>query len=444
LDFNFVNFFIAIGLGALIGLEREFEIQRKNRPDIAGLRTFVLMALFGAISGFLAMNVFDSNFLLITFAGLALLITVAYAMLSKSIKDRILGITTEVAAFATFILGVMCVVGYSLQAVIVSIVVVIFLALKKPMHGFVKRIKLNEIYATLKFAVVTLLILPFLPNINYTPMDIPILSKIIEVAPFLSTEVAKQLNVFNPFKIWLMVVFISGISFVGYILIRIIGAGKGLGMTGLLGGLVSSTAVTSSMSLESKKTTKIIFPFVLAVIIACSTMFIRVLIEVLVVNASLLKYTVPILIMGIAGFLGAFFVWTKIKKEPSKEVEFKSPFTLAPALKFAVFFAFILFISKAGSIFLGAKGIYIAAFVSGLADVDAITLSMATLAGAGDISAAVAAIGITIAAMTNTIVKGGIVYLFGASDFRKKTIVILGITVFLGFLSILIFLLPQI
>jgi len=433
-----------VGLGALVGLEREFEIQRKKRPDFAGLRTFILIALFGAISGAVSHQFLESySFLIAAFSAMAALVIAAYFIMVYLFK-RTGGITTEVAAIITFVLGVMCAIGYRLEAVILSIVVVMFLALKTPMHGFVKKIKTAEIYATLKFAVVTLLILPFLPNINYTPMDIPLLSKIIEVTPYLSVEVAKQLDVFNPFKIWLMVVFISGISFVGYILIRMIGAGKGLGITGLLGGLVSSTAVTSSMSLESKKTTRIILPFVLAVVIACSTMFVRILIEILVINASLLKYAViPMITMAAVGFVSSFIVWKMIKKQETKKLEFHSPFTLAPALKFAVFFAFILFISKFGNIIFGAKGVYIVALVSGLADVDAITLSMATIAGAGDISGLVATIAITIAAIVNTIVKGSIAYIFGGMHFKKKTMLILGAIVLLGFLSILIFLVPQ-
>lgn len=429
---------IAVGLGALIGLEREFEIQRKKRPDFAGLRTFILISLFGAVTGFLSFGILKSpTLVIVAFISIVVLIFAGYLSLVLIFKQDAIGMTTEVAALITFILGFMCIIGYDLEAIIISIVVVMFLALKEPMHGFVKKIKVSEVYATLKFAVVTLLILPFLPNVNYTPMDVPVLSKIIEVSGMFPVETIRQLNVFNPFKIWLMVVFISGISFVGYVLMRIIGAGKGLGVTGLLGGIASSTALSSSMSMESRKTSKVVLPFVMAVIIACSTMFFRIIVEVTVVNPNLLKLVlIPMVTMGFAGFFASFILWRRIKQQRVEYIELSSPFTLGPALKFAAFFVFVLVISKLGNIIFGAKGVYLAAFLSGLADVDAITLSMATISSAGEISLFVATFAITIAAIVNTFVKAGIAYLFGSESFRKWVLLILGIIVACGLLSI--------
>ncbi|MBU0461393.1 MAG: MgtC/SapB family protein, partial [Nanoarchaeota archaeon] len=444
MDFSiFLNFLVAVGLGALVGMEREFEIQKLNKVDFAGLRTFVLISLLGAVSAYLSTVVFGSyTFFFIAFICLTILMVASLVSLIFETKERDFTITTEIAAFLTFCLGAMCILGHMMAAVILTILVFVFLTLRKNVHEFVQKIHVDEVYATLKFAVITLLILPFLPNVNYTPMDIPVLGRIIEVAPFLSVEIAQRLDVFNPFKIWLMVVLISGISFVGYILIRTIGAGKGLGLTGFLGGLVSSTAVTSSMSVESKKLERIIYPLVLAVIVACSTMFVRVFIEILFVNAGMLKYAaVPLLVMGISGFVAAFLVWQKITKEHTKSVEFKeSPFTLGPALKFAVFFGFVLLVSKFGYILFGTKGIFIAALLAGLADVDAITLSMATLAATGDISALIATVAVTIAVATNTVVKAGITHFFGARAFSRKVMTILGIVLGLGLLSLVFFL----
>jgi uncharacterized membrane protein (DUF4010 family) len=435
----FINFLIAVALGALVGMQREYEIQTNQRKDFAGLRTFSLISLFGATASFISMNVLNSSiFLYVTFGSVMLLIVAAYIAMVFHFKENEIGITTEISAILTFLMGALCLLGFALPAVIITIIMVIFLAMKKPLHRFASKIKIDEVYATIKFAVITILVLPFLPNVNYTPMNIPILSKIIEAAPFLSVEIAKQLDVFNPFKIWLMVVFISGISFIGYLLIRVVGTGKGLGLTGFLGGLVSSTAVTSSMSLESKKNSKIVYPFVFAVIIACSTMFIRVIVEILVVNSSLLRFAlIPMFTMGAAGFIAALIVWKKYNKNHIKNIEFDSPFTLAPALKFALFFAFVLFIAKFGYVMFGAKGVYIAALLSGLADVDAITLSMATLALAGDLSGVVATIAIAIAAMTNTVVKAGITYMFGGNKFRKATLTIFGIVVGVGLISLI-------
>lgn len=422
----------------MIGSEREFEIQKQKKPDFAGVRTFTLIALFGAIAAYLSLKVFESSYFLIAgFIALIALITASTKIVINELKNPI-GITTQVSSFITFILGIMCVTGYKFEATIISIVVLIFLALKEQLHGFIRKIKTGEIYATIKFAVVSMLVLPFLPNVNYSLMDIPYLSKLIEVTKIIPISIAQQLNVFNPFQIWLMVVLISSIGFVGYVLIRIVGTEKGIGLTGLLGGIVSSTAVSIHMAVESKKEERVVLPFVLAVIIACSIMFIKLLVEVLFVNASLLKTVfIPLIAMCITGFISSLIVWRMIKHSKPRKINFKSPFAFMPAVKFGLFFAFIMIISKLGNITLGNQGIYIAAFISGLADADAITLSVATLASLGDISAMVASIAVVIGAITNTLVKGAIAYFSGAAEFRKRVLFIVLIIIFVGILAII-------
>ena len=433
----FSNFLIAIALGAMVGFEREIAQLKSVAKELAGLRTFILISLLGAITGYLA-NVSNSNTLFIVALAGVFFITIAGYTVTSFIYKKV-GATTEVAALLVFLFGAMTTTGFRELAIIFTIIVTVVLAIRPILAGFVKKVETAEIYATLELAVISLVILPFLANKSYSPLDIPILTDIIKVMPFFSIETVAQLAVFNPYKIWLMIVFISAISFTGYISIKIVGAEKGLGLTGFLGGLVSSTAVTTSLAQESKRTTAVFRPFVLGVVIASSTMFLRVMLEVLVVNSSLIKFVaLPLGVMALTGFIAAFIVWNKEKKEHAKKIDFKSPFALLPAIKFGLFFAFVLFAAKLGQILYGSKGIYLASLLSGLVDVDAITLSMSSLALTGDISSKVAVTAITIAVSSNTIVKGGIAYLFGAREFGLMIIKIFGLILLLGLASTLL------
>ncbi len=427
----FKGFLVAIALGALIGLEREMEQQTLKRQDFAGLRTFTLITLLGAITGFLSRTVFNSYmFVIIVFLSLAALGIISYYVLSNIQKK--IGATTQITVMLAFVLGVMCTIGYASMAIIFTVIIATFLAFKGKLHGFAKKIEKNELFATIEFAIVSIVVLPFLPNKNFSPMDIPYISKVISSIPSISTSFVSQINVFNPYKIWLMVVFISGLSLVGYLLIKYIGTKKGIGMTGFLGGLVSSTAVSSTMSAESKKHKRYVNPFVFATVIASSMMFIRIIIEVLVINNKLLLYVfVPMFVMAIVGLIAAIIFW-KNTKNPEHDIEFETPFALAPALKFGLFFALVLVVAKIANLLFGNAGVYVASLLSGLADVDAITLSMASLAAAGDLTLKTAGIAITIAAASNTIVKGFIAYLFGAKEFAKKIILVFSIIPILG------------
>lgn len=230
-----------------------------------------------------------------------------------------------------------------------------------------------------------------------------------------------------------MVVFISGIGYIGYILIKTIGAEKGIEVTGFLGGLISSTALTSSFAIESKKINYLSIPLAIGVVIACSTMFFRIILEVLVLNSELLiGITLLLGSMGLIGLITAFYLYKKVKLNHIKKIKFDSPFTIGPAIKFSILFLFVLFISKLPSIIFGNSGIYFVSFLSGISDVDAITFSLAKLAKQNAISNTSAQIGIVIAAIANTIVKAGIAYYFGSKKFSKQIIIIFSIILIIG------------
>ncbi len=407
---------ISLLLGALIGAERERSQKniKIDSKDSAGIRTFVLITMLGYFSAYIN-NGYIDYFLVSTFIGLITLIITSYTY-QAYIRDKN-GLTSELAAISSFLIG--CLTFYeSTYAVILGIVVALILSGKKYIHNFINKINQEEYYATLKFAIIAFIVLPILPK---EPLD--------------------SWGVLNLYNIWLMVVFISGISFIGYILTKIIGINKGIGITGLIGGLVSSTAVTTSMSNQSKKNPKVVLPFVLAIIAASGMMVIRVLIEVSVLNHNLIIYLVKTLgIMIGINLVILFIIWIKPhKKDIDHILELESPFQFIPALKFGLFFLFILsLIALANHTNIGESGFYITALISGLADVDAITISMSQLANKNPEMLQIATKTITIAVIANTIVKGVIVYIFGNKNMAKYVIAsIISITIG-GIIGILI------
>ncbi|MBU3912776.1 MAG: MgtC/SapB family protein [Nanoarchaeota archaeon] len=429
----FINFLLAIGIGAILGIEREIVHQKKKITDFAGIRTFILIAILGFLLAYITINLFNSfSAFIVGFAAFMILVIASYVILAM--KTGRVGATTEITAIITFLLAAIVTLDITknlrLIAIIIAVIVASLLALKENLHKFARSVQTTEVYAAIKMAIISIVILPFLPNKAYTMLDIPVLREIIAIFPK-TIPLIQQINVFNPFRIWMMVVFISGLSFIGYILVRLIGTNRGIGLTSMLGGLVSSTAVTISLS-EKSKESKANSPLAFGIILASSIMFIRVLIEVSVVNNSLLKFlAIPLGAMALAGLVIAFIISRNSKSEKTKKVEFKNPFALWPALKFGLFFVFILVVSKLLFILFGNSGILIAALVSGLADVDAITITISTLA-LGSLDAKIAIIGIILAVAANTVVKGAITRIMGDNGLAKKVTIAFLIILIIG------------
>lgn len=411
-DFGLLeNFIIALVLGALIGLEREYARYRHRGHEYAGIRTFPLISLFGALSAYLGATV--SPYLLI--AGLLIIgamIIIAYFNVTKASRLAV-GATSEVAGFLAFFIGILCYYGEFGLAISLTVIITIILYARSVLHHFAEKIKKEEMGDTLKFVLIAFVILPLLPDKGYGPYGL-----------------------FNPHSFWLMVVFVSGISFVGYILLKWFGE-KGIALTGITGGLVSSTATTISFAQRSKKERPIYKALILGVILANSIMFVKVMVEVFAVNRNLfLRVFIPLLILLIISLVVSYFLWKKAKYVKGK-IELKSPFTLVPALKFAVIFAVILAAVELAKIYLGSNGVYLASFLAGLADVDAITLSLSELAKT-TLDETVAVKGILIATLTNVGIKGGLAYFMGGKEFGKTILVFYSFLIILGLAIILI------
>jgi uncharacterized membrane protein (DUF4010 family) len=399
------KFLISIALGTIIGTERQISQTQPGEKEAAGLRTFALITLLGTLLAHLSQLY---PYLILVGAGAFISLVVACYWRASS---EHMGMTTEVGLIIAFLLGVLCYMETNL-AVMLTIVVTVILAVKKSVHSLIEKISEEELLDSLKFGLIALVVLPLLPNRTIDP-----------------------LNVLNLYKIWLLVVFISGIGFVGYILMKVFGAQSGTGLTGIMGGVVSSTAVTVAMSHRSRESPAILFPALFATTIAHAIMFPRILLEVFVVNRELLyQQLFPMGAMMVTGVAVSVYFWSK--RIPSKiDVDVKDPFNLTPALKFGVFFAFVLVVSKVAAIYLGDLGIYATSLLSGLADVDAITLSMASLAGT-EVSHDLAVDAITLAAISNVIAKTGMAAFFGSRKFRKYMILTSAAVMVVGFVII--------
>jgi uncharacterized membrane protein (DUF4010 family) len=346
-------------MGSLIGLERERNHGKGMLHEFGGIRTMALVSTLG----FLIYDVFFATPVLFAlFTGAYLLLLVASYVMS-SYQNKTSGATTEIAGFFAFLIGILVGMDQELYATIVTLLLVLTLYFKDPLHNFAHRIGKEEFYDTIKFIVVAFVVLPLLPNAVFGPLD-----------------------VFNPYEIWLVVVLISSISFASYIAIKLVGPKKGIGLSGFLGGFISSTAVSMSFSELSKRNLKVVNPFIFAILIASSAMFIRVIITVSILNPDLVSYVyAPLLGMALTGFILCAYYWFKKGGQPMKSVSaeslhLKSPFQLTSAVKFALFFAAMIFISKFAVTYFGSNGIYFTAFLSGLVDVDAISVSMASSA----------------------------------------------------------------
>jgi uncharacterized membrane protein (DUF4010 family) len=339
---------------------------------------------------------------------LGILIAVAYFFGARRGE---LGLTTEVSALVTILAGALCYWEYLALAAAIAVVTTVLLSLKLEMRTFARRLTREDLYATLKFAVITAIVLPVLPNQAFGP---------------------PPLDVLNPYKIWLMVVLISGISFLGYVLIKVVGSRQGIGLTGLLGGLVSSTAVTLSFAQRSQEESELAKPFALAITVAWTVMFSRILVEVAVLNLRLLSVLwVSMAAAGVAGLAYCVYLYFSQRTDKEGDVSLSNPFELGPAIKFGLIYAAILLFSKAAQTYLGETGVYLSSIVAGLTDVDAITLSLAQLSQEpGGVEVSTAARAIVLAAMSNTAVKGGIVLVSGAPALRR--------TLLPGFLLILV------
>lgn len=394
---------IGVGLAALIGLERE---QSESGGTFAGSRTFPLFALYGAL-----ISAFFPRILSLAVGALVVPLTVAYA--GKVWYEQDIGLTTLMAALLTTILGAMTMHSETgaIIAIIVGGTVTVLLSVKDPIHEFANQIEETERLASAKFILVVLVVLPALPD---RPLD--------------------SLYGLNPRFIWLMVVFVTGLGFGAYVLAQFLKPEQSIAVTGVIGGFVSSTATTVSMAEKTVENETLYHVCAFAVVTASIVMFPRALIEIAVVNPTLLpSVAIPLGVMSVVGIVAAgVLYWLTTSDETIESEELKNPFRLQPALLFGVVFAVVLLVSEHAHELLGTSGVYAMAFFSGLADVDAMTITLSRLAAEGTISTQVATTGIVIAAIANTLVKAVLAWFLGTQRLGRLVSIVLGVVIVSG------------
>lgn len=395
----FLRFAAALAIGFLIGLQREYASGEHSRRLTAGERTFALISLAGALAAMIGDLLGSPLVLAMVIAAVTVFTGIGHAANSFMLKR--VGTTTEVAILVALMIGVLCYYDYVTLAAALGIGVTVVLNLKLTTDRFVQALTQTDITAALQMAVISIIILPILPNRSFW---------------------AEPLDVLNPFNIWLMVVFISGISFLGYVLLKFTRPEQGIGLTGFLGGLVSSTAVTLSLAKRSKgeQGEAITRSLGFAIVLAWAVMFLRVLVQVWVVNRELLRVVWgPIMAAGVVAMgYSAYLYFQQRRAETSGEVEFSNPFDLATAVRFGGFYALVLLASRTAQMLFGTSGVFTSSILSGLVDVNAITLSMAELSRTGSLTEEVASQAIVLAVMSNTLVKGLMVIVLGNHRLR--------------------------
>jgi len=394
----FYRFGAALAIGVLVGLQREYAYGGSDEELFAGVRTFGLIGLLGCTAALVASELASPWGFVGVVVPMGALVVVAHFIGAWRYEGT--GLTTEITTLLTILAGALCYWDYLALAAAIAVVTTVLLSLKPEMHAFAQRITREGVYATLKFAVVTVIVLPVLPNQTYgwPPLD-----------------------VLNPYEIWLMVVLISGISFLGYVLIKLVGPRQGISLTGLLGGLISSTPVTLSFAERSREEAELAKPFALAITVAWAMTYLRVMVEVATLNASLLsKLWPPLLASAVIGLAYSAYLYLQQRTDEEGEIFYSNPFELGTALKFGFLYAVVLLLSKAAQVYVGDTGVYLSSAISGLPDADAVTLSMAQLSrGGGGLDVTTAARAVVLGVMANTAAKGAIVLGGGASGLRR-------------------------
>ena len=378
---EYIKIFIAIIIGFVIGLQRELHNLYKHEFDLAGARTFSLVSLIGYISTYLTFN---------PFYGIITLIAFGYYLNSKDKISK--GITTEISLIATYLLGVILNQNTSI-AIFIAVLIVFLLNIKGKLTSYETYISKQDLNATVSFMLITFIVLPILPD-----------------------RYIDHYNLINPYELWLFVILLSGLSFLGYIFNKIWG-NKGLYLAGIIGGIASSTATTITFSQKSRTNPHLSKHTAIAINLANSIMLIRVFIWTFIFNFTLMKHIIiPFLLASIIGFIYIYYLAKdNIHKKNETTINFKNPLELIESLKYGILFGLIFAGVKIGHQYFGDSGTLIVSFIAGITDVDAITISLSKYALNG-LNEEIAIWGILIATFTNQFAKLIYSYIVGSKE----------------------------
>lgn len=470
---------LTIALGAFIGLGRDYNLSSDLTKDkkkklkniretksaeakkkfsfidssvpasgLGGLRTYILISLLGAISGVAVAA--GMAFIALLFGGAIILFLIVSFVLNYFDKNTF-GLTTEVSILLTFVLSFLMLSSDVDVRLLTGLFVInaLVLSIKTETKALVSKFSRKEVVDTAKFALFAIVIWQFLPNVNYTLAEIPYIGHFFTAT--LGSDFTYAMDFFNPSRLWLIVVLISGMNFIGYFLIKVLGRNRGLNILGLLGGFVSSTTVTQAFALITKdiKSKAQTDNYVSAVLLANFVSFIRVILVTAIVNLSFVAHIFwPITVMGVVILVYFFklrfengkfnlmeFNEQNSKKSSKKDqtikdtatkslrklgVSFDSPFSFKPALIFGFMFLGVIIFTNIGLYYLGDSGFVVSSIISAVSGLDAITINTASFAGTGSVAYDVAAMVLVASASVNLLVKGVFAAMISNKYFRKE------------------------
>lgn len=400
---TFQTLAISLGLGLLVGIQRE----RVDAP-LAGVRTFALITLFGTLCALLG-TMFGLWLVAAGLGAVTLITVMGNAMLMRA-GSKATGITTEIAILLMYGIGAYLVYGDRGVAVVLAGGVTVLLHFKPAMHRFVERLGETDMRVMMQFVLISLVILPVLPDRTVGPFD-----------------------VLNPREIWWMVVLVVAISLGGYIALKLYGERAGALLAGVIGGLVSSTATTVSFARRASGARGQVAAPAIVILLASTVVYVRVLIEVFVAAPAVAgRIAPPIVILLVAAIVLCLVQWRRTRRERIELPEPRNPTELRAALLFGALYGLVVLAVAAARRHLGDHGVYAAAGISGLTDMDAITLSTSRLAERGGLAPGVVWRAIVIAVLANLLFKGATVWALGGSPLGRRIAVLFAIQAAVG------------
>jgi uncharacterized membrane protein (DUF4010 family) len=413
-EFDFlIRMLVTAGIGFVLGLEREYSQYSEKGEIFAGLRTFTLVALLGFLTAYLGIT-FTYWIFIAGFLGVVAIVAISYWVTSN---EGNIGSTTEFAIIFTFLLGGLVLVGSINLSLALTVITLVLLSLKLRLKSMIGQLTQKELFAFVRFVVIALLILPFLPNEFYGPYE-----------------------VINPREVGWIIVLTSGIGFVGYILMKFLGTDRGILLTSILGGLVSSTLVTFTFSKKSKENPELSQNYAVGIFAAATIMIARVFLWVFIFNKSMLvSLTLPLLIIFFTAFGVALFFYNKQfeKQRSVDKIVLGDPLNIKNAVFFGVFYMGILLLVSYANQTYGANGIYFSSSISALTDVDAIAISVSKLGGT-TINLLIAQNAILLATLSNTVVKIGIALFTGSHKLKNYVLIGYGCIFIAGIIGFLV------
>ncbi|TIC83191.1 MgtC/SapB family protein [Crenobacter intestini] len=384
------EFLTSIAIGLLIGVERE------RKADIAGIRTFALTALLGTLLAMLG-TTFAAAWL--PAVGLALAGALGFLPAPReSLREP--RTTTQMALLICYGLGVLIWLGQTQLAIALGVITTLLLYLKRELSGMSHGLSRRDLLSIIQFCALTFVVLPLLPDARFGPY-----------------------GAFNPYKVWLLVVLIVGVGLAGYLALKVLGSRYGAPLTGLMGGVVSSTATTLVFARQARERPASLPVAASVIVLANLVLFARLtLVAALVMPPALptmARLMLPALALGLAG--AAYTLWSAPKDGAARaELELQNPTQLKLALGFAAVFALVLLASAWLNELFGSKGVYVVALVTGVNDVDAITLALYQMLARAQISLNSLAVAAALAVLANTAFKFGIIASIGGPALARR------------------------